>query len=226
MKVTRDNVLFDINETVLDLSPLRGRFAEVFGDASIAPTWFSMLLHASTVCAVTETQSDFASLAGHMLDSVASRAGVKLSDDNRQRILSSFASLSPHADVIPALSQLRSAGYRTVAFSNSSLKLIQAQIENAGLSKYFDQVISVETTGSFKPDPKVYRFAAEQVGRPIEALRLVATHDWDTHGALCAGMQAAHIDRSGSPYLPVYQKPEIRASSMEAIVEAIIKADC
>ena len=45
---------------------------------------------------------------------------------------------------------------------------------------------------SFKPDAKVYRFVAERLNRPIGELRLVATHDWDTHGALTAGMLASY----------------------------------
>jgi FMN phosphatase YigB (HAD superfamily) len=34
-------------------------------------------------------------------------------------------------------------------------------MKTAGLVDYFDDIISVEETGSFKPDPDVYKFAAE-----------------------------------------------------------------
>ena len=128
-------------------------------------------------------------------------------------------------DIKPALIRLRSAGYRTVAFTNSSLKLVSAQIENAGLSEYFDEIVSVEETGSFKPDPRVYEFVAKRVNRQIEELRLVATHDWDTHGALSAGMQAAYIDRSGAPYHPLYRRPDVHATTMGDVVEQIIARD-
>ncbi|MBU1220872.1 haloacid dehalogenase type II [Myxococcota bacterium] len=221
----RDTILFDINETVLNLSSLKPRFMSVFGNEAVTATWFSMLLHTSTVCILTSVKTNFATLAGTMLDNIAVRLGITLSDAIRDDILSGFASLPPHSDIIPALIRLRSAGFRAVAFSNSSLNLISTQINNSGLTEYFDDIVSVEETGSFKPDPKVYEFVANRINRPIGELRLVATHDWDTHGALSAGMNAAYIDRSGAPYHPQYRQPDVYATSMEDIVEQIITKD-
>jgi len=223
--MVRDTILFDINETVLDLSSLKSRFRTAFGDDAVTSVWFSMLLHTSTVCALTDVKTDFATLAGAMLDSIAARLKVDLSADDRANILGGFANLPPHADVEKALIRLRSAGYRTIAFTNSSLKLVSSQIENAGLMKYYDEIVSVEKTGSFKPDTKVYRFVAERVNRPIGELRLIATHDWDTHGALSAGLLAAYIDRSGAPYHPLYIRPDVFAENMGDIVEQIILRD-
>lgn len=218
----RNIILFDINETVLDLSTLKPKFKSAFGDEGITTTWFSMLLHSSTVCIITGVKSDFATLASTILDSIAARMKIKLSDEMHKDILTSFANLSPHSDIKPALIQLKAAGFRTVAFSNSSLNLISTQMENSGLAEYFDDIISVETTGSFKPDPAVYKFAAEELNQPLENLRLVATHDWDTHGALSVGMRAAYINRSNIIYHPLYCQPDITASSMEDIVKQII----
>ncbi len=221
----RDTVLFDINETVLDLSSLRPGFEAAFGDAAAASTWFAMLLHSSTVCALTGVGTGFADLAAATLDALAARRGAAVSPDQKDGILAGFASLAPHADVKPGLARLRAGGYRTVAFSNSSRKLVASQIANAGLEDHFDEVLSVEETGSFKPDAKVYRFGAERLGRYIEDLRLVATHDWDTHGAMSAGMRAAYIDRSGAPYHPLYLRPGVYASDMGEVAERIIAVD-
>jgi 2-haloacid dehalogenase len=221
----RDTILFDINETVVDLNWLRPRFAAAFGDQAVTPLWFAMLLHTSTVCAITNVATRFADLAGAALDNLAHRRGLKLDPEDREKILAGFASLPAHADIVPALSQLRAAGFRTIAFSNSSLALVTSQVANAGLNDHFDDILSVEETGSFKPDPKVYAFAAARTGRQPDELRLVATHDWDTHGALSAGLQAAYIDRSGAPYNPYYRRPDIVAGTMTAIAEKIIEAE-
>ena len=221
----RDTILFDINETVLDLSSLKPKFRAAFGDEAVMATWFSMLLHTSTVCVLTDIKTEFATLAGVMLDTIAERRGVELSGVMRDEILGGFSSLPPHADIKPALSRLRSAGYRTVAFTTSSLTLVSSQIDNAGLTDYYDEIVSVEETGSFKPDPRVYEFVAKRINRPIAELRLVATHDWDTHGALSAGMHAAYIDRSGAPYHPLYHRPDIFATAMDDVVEQILARD-
>tara|TARA_R100001377_G_scaffold74389_1_gene50652 strand:- start:2777 stop:3451 length:675 start_codon:yes stop_codon:yes gene_type:complete len=221
----RHTILFDINETVLDLSTLKPKFKAAFGDESVMATWFSMLLHSSTVCILTNVHTNFATLAGTMLESIAARKGITLSDRARNNIIMGFASLPPHHDIKPALTALQSAGFRTVAFSNSSLNLISTQMTNAGLLEYFDDIISVEETGSFKPDPTVYKFAAKQLKQPLESLRLVATHDWDTHGALSVGMRAAYINRSGALYHPLYRQPDICETTMEDIVKRIIETE-
>lgn len=218
-------ILFDINETVLSLQSLRPKFESAFGDKRLTDTWFAMLLHTSTVSMVTEVKTDFATLAKISLETLASRLNVKLSNETTADILAGFASLSPHADVKPALLKLRAANFQTVALSNSSLSLVTRQIENAGLKDYFDELISVEEAGTFKPSPQAYELASRRLGKSYNELRLVAAHDWDTHGALCAGLSAAYIDRSGALYNPLYKKPEIYASTMLEVVEQIILID-
>jgi 2-haloacid dehalogenase len=218
----KDTIVFDINETVLNLSSLKPQFEKVFGHESALSLWFSQLLHSSTVCIATNVNSNFAELAGLMLDAVGARCGVSLTETIKSDLLACFAHLPPHADIKPALTKLRSHGFRTVAFSNSSFELIAAQMQNAGLVDFFDHIISVEATGSFKPDPKVYKFLATTLGQAAENLRLVATHDWDTHGALSVGFNAAYIDRTGIPYHPLYRQPDIREKTMGCIVDKII----
>jgi len=216
-------VLFDINETVLNLQSLQSIFSEAFGSKEALSLWFSKLLHSSTVCVITNVNTQFAELADAMLRSTAAHYGVQLSELKRNELLSEFANLQPHSDIKEALSKLRANGFKTIAFSNSSLNLIVSQIKNAGLTSFFDEIISVEETGSFKPNPEVYKFAATKLGESVENLCLVATHDWDTHGALSVGLNAAYIDRTGTPYHPLYLKPDIQSTTMQGIADKIIE---
>ncbi len=222
----RDTVLFDINETCLDLTSLRPRFAAAFGDEGLTAIWFARLLHTSTVCALTGVSTTFAELAGHALDALSSaRPGAPLSSEQRADIVGAFGRLPPHPDVPGALSRLRRAGYRTVAFTNSSLALVTSQLDSSGLAPHFDEVVSVEKTGSFKPDGTVYHYVARQLERAPHELRLIAAHDWDTHGAMVAGFHAGYIDRTGAPYHPLYRRPPLVARDLGALVEQVISAD-
>ncbi|AWK83572.1 haloacid dehalogenase type II [Photobacterium damselae] len=222
--MTKKVILFDINETVLNLESLRPKFKAVFGSDDALSLWFSKLLHSSTVCIATNVKTTFAELASTTLEALAQRYNCNLTSKAQGALLTSFASLPAHSDIKESLNKLRDNGFKTVAFSNSSLELITAQMKNAGLTEYFDSIISVEETGSFKPDLNVYKFAAEALGEPVDNLYLVATHDWDTHGALSAGLHAAYIDRTGIEYHPLYLKPEISSKTMTEVVERIIIA--
>lgn len=219
-------ILFDINETVLDLSILRPQFNQYMGDENHIDTWFAMLLHSSTVCLVTETKIDFKSLALAALQSLASRLRVVISDEGCRDMLSTLACLPAHSDIKPALDELRVAGFRLVALSNSSSELLQSQLSQSGLTDYFDDAISVEQAQTFKPSKTAYQFALEKLQANASDVRLVATHDWDTHGAMCAGLKAAYIDRSNATYNPHYLLPDIVGSNMIDIAKQIIQNTC
>ena len=69
-------ILFDVNETLLDLSVLKPHFERVFGDSAVMGQWFAVLLHTSVVSTVTNAYENFGALAGAALDVVAGRLGV------------------------------------------------------------------------------------------------------------------------------------------------------
>ncbi|MBR9726873.1 haloacid dehalogenase type II [Shewanella intestini] len=220
--MTATTILFDINETVLDLSGLKPQFTQVFASEDAISLWFAKLLHTSAVCITTGVRSDFATLCNTCLESIAAHFQVSLTASERAQLLAGFASLSPHDDIKPALAKLRANGFKTVAFSNSSSELIATQIRNAKLNDYFDDIVSVEATGSFKPNPDVYHYVSQHLKTDCNQLRLVATHDWDTHGALSQGMQAAYIARRPAPYNPLYLQVDIQGTTMMEIVDSII----
>ncbi|WP_220718305.1 haloacid dehalogenase type II [Agarivorans litoreus] len=216
-------ILFDINETVLDLSALRPKFRHYMGSESHTDTWFAMLLHSSNVCLVTGINTNFRELALAALQSIAARLGKNLSHENYLDILSTFTSLPAHSDIKPALTILRKAGFKLAAFSNSSSELLKSQLSHSGLLAHFDDVISVESANTFKPSITAYNYAVERLALPPNNIRLVATHDWDTHGALSAGLKAAYINRLNVPYNPHYVKPDIAAGNMHDITKQIIE---
>ena len=160
-------LLFDVNETLLDLAALRPHFERVFGAnaaGGMLPVWFARLLHASTVCTLTEAYTDFGTLAGETLQAMADDLGVALSPVDREAVLTQMQHLDPHPDVVPALERLKSAGYRLAALTNSAQAVADAQLHHAGLHAYFEAVCSVESVERFKPAAEPYRWAAGQLG--------------------------------------------------------------
>lgn len=218
-------ILFDVNETLLDLSVLQPHFGRVFGDSAVMAQWFAVLLHTSVVATVTDAYEDFGALAGAALDVVAGRLGVDLAEDDRGSILGTVRELPPHPDVVPSLERLHEAGFRMATLTNSAPAVINDQISNAGLSDYFEQLISVDEVRAFKPAPQPYRHAAMKLGVEVEQLRLVAAHDWDVHGALRAGCQAAFIARGGRTIHPLYAKPDVIGPDLNKVTDQILELD-
>ena len=70
-----------------------------------------------------------------------------------------------------ALARLKAMGYKTAVCSNSIRNTVVTMIEKAGLSTFFDILISNEDVRSPKPDPEMYLKAMSALGcRPAECL--------------------------------------------------------
>ena len=77
-------IVFDVNETLLDLKALQPRFEQVFGDPVALSQWFAQLLQTSLVLTITQQYQDFAMVGAAALTMVAARRGIALSAEMKQ----------------------------------------------------------------------------------------------------------------------------------------------
>jgi 2-haloacid dehalogenase len=218
-------IVFDVNETLLDLKALDPKFEQIFGDASIRTSWFGQVLRNSLVATITGQYDDFGKIAGAALTMTADLHKVALSDEDRTTIMGGIRSLPPHADVMIGLEKLQSAGFRLFTLTNSPPQVVEAQLQNAGLTSYFEKSFSVDSIKKFKPDAEVYKMAADELQVSADRIRLVAAHDWDVAGALLAGCSAAFIARPGHVLNPAMPEPDVVGKDLIEVAEKIIAAD-
>ena len=217
--------VFDVNETLLELGALDPHFERIFGDASVRQTWFGQFLVLWLTELVTGEYTEFGTIGGSALEMVAERQGADLSDEDKQQILSGMQELPPHPEVKENLGRLRDAGIRLAALTNSAQQVADAQIDNAGLREYFEQVLSADAVNSLKPAPEPYRMAAESLGVEIGQIRLVAAHAWDVTGAMRAGCAAAFVARPGMVLNPLAERPDVVGADLEEVANQIIKVE-
>ena len=218
-------IVFDMNETLLDLKALDPHFERVFGSASVRTSWFATVLRNSLVSTVTGLYDDFGKIAGASLDMTAQQYDIDLSDEDRTTIMGTIRSLPAHPDVAPGLEKLRAAGFRLFTLTNSPPLVVEAQLKNSNLTGYFEKSFSVDAVKTFKPAAEVYQMAATELGVPTGQIRLVAAHDWDVAGALNAGCAAAFITRPGKVLNPLLPKPDIVGKDLVEVAEKIIQID-
>ncbi len=215
-------LVFDVNQTMLDLNALRPYFARAFGDGKALDEWFSLLLQYSLVVTVANAYADFGTLGRAVLEMLAKTRRIQVSPEDTTRILQGVLTLPPHPEVPESLKRLRAAGFRMVTLTNSSASAIKSQLKSAALAQYFDESISVDSVHRFKPDLEVYRTASAHLGVQPGELRLIAAHAWDVFGAMKAGWQAAFVARNGIPLFPLGAKPDIIGPDMKAVTDAIL----
>lgn len=218
-------LIFDVNETLLDVRVLAPLFQKTFGDDGALQTWFAQLLQTAFVVTMTGVYYDFGTCARHALAVVAQKRGRLLEKEEEDEFLSGFLSLPAHPEVPESLDRLRAAGFRLATLTNSAPQALAAQLQNASLTGYFEQALSVGAVGKFKPDPAVYQMAAAKMGVPIGQLRLIAAHNWDTTGAIRAGCRAAFVARPGMVLGPLDERPDIIGQDLAAVAEQILASD-
>ncbi len=218
-------IVFDVNETLLDLAALDPYFERAFGDVAARKEWFAQMLRTAFVSVITDRYADFGTIGRAALTMTAQRRGVTLSEDDRVWILGGMRRLPPHPEVPASFERLKAAGLRLAALTNSTKEAADAQLTHAGLFDFFDEVLSVEYVGCLKPHPAVYQMAAERLGAAPGNLRLVAAHNWDITGAMRAGWAGAFIARPGMLLGPLDEHPDITGPDLSAVTDRILEVE-
>jgi 2-haloacid dehalogenase len=203
-------IVFDMNETTLDLAPVRNAVDTVAGEAGGFTVWFQKLLQLSMTVTATEMEFiGFGTLARHALEAVLDAEGSAETGDEWAAVASAFGQLEAYPDVKSGLERLRGAGLATMALTNSEQAAVESQCENAGLRHLFDHIASVGAVSAYKPSPAPYQHAAQVAGLEPGEMWMVACHDWDLAGARAVGLRTAFIARPGMSYAPTYPAPDL-----------------
>ena len=201
---TRPNVVvFDVLETLLDLDPLAERFEKVGQPAAMLGPWFMRFQRDAMALSLAGDAARFEPVAREALRTESRQT---LSEADIDYILAGFPTLPTFDDAAPALRTLSEAGINVGCLTVGSPDNTRSFLEGAGLLQFVDHVITAQAAGMWKPHPKIYHFAAEQMRTPIDRMALVAVHAWDCHGAKRAGALAGWCARlelqPGDVFLP------------------------
>jgi putative hydrolase of the HAD superfamily len=102
-------------------------------------------------------------------------------------------------DVPPLLERASSLGLPVALLTNSAAAPTQVKLEALELAHRFETVVTTDTLGFGKPDPRTYLEACRLLG--VDRSDVVCIGDsleWDVLGARAAGLRAVWLDRAGT----------------------------
>ena len=214
-------LLFDVNETLLDLTPIKTTVDDILRDQNCATLWFSSMLHHSLVMTVSGKYADLLDIGAAVLQMLARSRDIALTTDEAKEALSGIRRLPAHPDVAHALERLKRAGYRLATLTNSSRAGVAAQLKHASLEGFFERQLSIESSKVFKPHRANYAWAAQVMSVAPAECMLVAAHGWDIAGAKWAGLQTAFIARAGQQLFPLADLPDVQVADFDALAGAL-----
>lgn len=209
-------LVFDVNETLLDMTQLKSAINSQLKHPLAFDIWFAYLLQYAWVETLTGNHRSFSEIAGATLGMTAEKLNCKITETEIDSLLSKIKTLPPHADVIEGLVNLQELGIPMVALTNGSLDAANAQLEFSGIAKFMKRIFSVDEVGYFKPHPSPYQFVLSEIEIAVSDVMMIACHPWDLLGAKRAGLQTCMIKRKG---MPDYQFSEPYDLEIESLID-------
>ncbi|TFV61557.1 haloacid dehalogenase type II [Mycobacterium sp. PS03-16] len=208
MPETAEVLVFDVNETLLDIESLTPYFAQTLSDPGAMREWFGQLVMHSMAVTLSGNYVDFSTLGRAVLAMLADVRGVTVTEADLEGLTTAIASMPAHPDVAEGLEMLRTNGFRLVTLTNSPPHPSgRSGVDRAGMGEFFERQFSVDSCRAFKPDQAVYRQVLRSLDVPPERCLMVAAHMWDTIGAQAVGMRGAFIRRPGNAVLDLAPVP-------------------
>ena len=212
-----DVVAFDVNETLLDLAPVRSALVEAGRPESLMATVFARTLLTGVAAASTGSWCRFRDAFDAALAQESD-----LDPTARGLVAGAFGELAPHPDVEPALRRLVAAGIRVVTLTHGSPGIAEAGLERGGVTPLVERSLSSEVIRAWKPAREVYLWAAGVCDVAPDRMALVASHGWDVLGAQRAGLTGAWFPRHERVYPAVYEAPHVAARDLAGAVDALL----
>jgi 2-haloacid dehalogenase len=219
----RPIIVFDVNETLLNLETLQPTFERIFNDPAAMRLWFAGLITYSEALTLANVYVPFTDIGAAVLRMLAATRDITVSDADAAELTDRFATMPPHPEVPAALRRLRDHGFRLFTLTDNTLEISGRQLEHGGIIGEFERRFSVdETVRRHKPAQEAYHSVAAALGLEPGNICLVACHVWDTIGALAAGWQAGLILREGNAPLGVGPQPNYIGKDLDAIADQLI----
>lgn len=215
-------IVFDVNETLLDLRTMEPTFKRIFGDKVDMRLWFANLVMYSLALTAARAYVPFTEIGAAVLKMLADAEGIRIERADGEEIKEKFSTMPPYPEVPGALWKLRDAGFRLFTLTNNLAEVQTCQLERGGIAEFFERSFSVDRVKVYKPSPQTYAHVENELGVRPSQLCMIACHAWDTLGAVAAGWEAAFIRRSGNDILGVGPQPQIIGNNLADVAEQLI----
>jgi 2-haloacid dehalogenase len=219
-------LVFDVNETLIDIESMNPLFEQVFGDKRVMREWFGCLIMYSMTLTLSGLYKDFWTLGAGLFQMVGAIHNVDIKPEDVEALKSCMKTLPAHPDCEEGLTMLQDAGFRMVTLTNSPpTPGGKSPLENAGLDRFFERQFNTETARAYKPDPAAYQMVAQELNVVPADCCMVAAHVWDTVGGQSIGMAGALLTRPGNAplLLPGVPQPNAVGSDLPGLAREMVR---
>ena len=211
-------LLFDVYETLLDMSDVETRVNRMLDSKRGYLIWFELFMQYCFVDNCLEQFHDFHAIATATLQMAGKMLDRNITDDEAGQVMELLKQAPLHEGMQEGFSDLLNQDFRLATLTNSSERIIRDRMERTGFISYFEMVLSAERVRKYKPCIEVYEWAAQQLHVNTNEILLITSHAWDIAGGANAGMHTAYMKRKNEILNPLTPEPDLICDDLVHLV--------
>lgn len=161
--------------------------------------WRTKLFEYSFLRSITKNHENFFKVTEDALLYTLASMKLEASKDQKMQLLNAYLSLKPWPDSVESLKRLKASGLKIIALSNFSKMMLKSNADHAGIGNLFDELLSTEVNGTYKPEPEAYALGIQHLGLKKEEIVFAAFGGWDAYGAKSFGYPTYWVNRFNLP---------------------------
>lgn len=203
---------FDINSAAQNLAKEIGKdwlgFSTTWRTVQLEYTWLrSLMKKHEDFWRVTEDSLDFA-MESHKIDKKF-----------RSKLLELYKKLNSYPELVTCLKNLKEKNVKTCILSNGSPSLLNELTAHAKVQDLFDDLISIEEVGIYKPHPKVYELVTKKFDCKPDEVCFLSSNTWDIVGGGIFGYQSIWVDRFGKTFDKLGYQPKFKIKDLSELIK-------
>lgn len=234
--MTSKNVVFDIVGTLIGYDKITDAIEKTMGDklrkegvkpSFVTYAWIEVAEREYTYLSMSGRYAKFSSVFEQVFYRILYGAGIsnprEISNiQDLEYIMKEYAQLEARPGAAECVTKLREAGFTVWALTAADINRVNQYFASSGIKMPAENLVSCDTKGIGKPDPRAYQSVFEQLkelGQPWFA----AGHAWDVSSARLVGFKGAYCTVYEKEYLPeVFGEMDIVADTLPEMADKII----
>jgi len=213
--------VFDAYGTLFDVNSAAAKCKKKLGNRweSFANAWRTTQLEYTWLRSLMKRHKNFWEITEDSLDHTMET--FKIKQGMRNELLNLYKELCPYPEVKECLEELKSKKIKMAILSNGTPDLLKGLVESNNIQNYFDDILSIETVGIYKPDSRVYEMPIKKYDCKPENICFMSSNTWDVSGGGVFGYNAVWVNRFNKVFDKLSYKPHLVINNLNLLLEIV-----
>ena len=145
----------------------------------------------------------------------------KIKKEMRNELLNLYKELSLYPEVKECLNILKTKKIKIAILSNGTPDLLKSLVESNNIQNCFDDIMSIESVGIYKPDAKVYEMPIKKYDCKPKNICFLSSNTWDVSGGGVFGYNTVWVNRFNKVFDKLSYKPQFVINNLNELLEIV-----